>query len=314
MSIIAKLMSEAEGGIKLIALVLIMFLAAITALAQAPTPTAEANVQVLYRVSVDQSVNLRAGPGTNHARIGVAEPDDVFEVAGKQAGSPYNWLEIRYGNGTAWIAESLTSRLPEQTDTPTPTSTPTATLTLTPTIAPTATLTSTSTATPIPTDSPTPTATATPDPRTPCTPEDVVIIFGEDTWMELYDEVTEAFRKLATIYNQRAGARTGRDLRTWMAKEEEIEDAIQYALFALTEAIPVLRKDVCKEVDENLIAYEEVLTAILGFAYNGWVFDEAGDTHAIAIHGAYERLVDTQDTVADYVEFVRRRQLIEAAE
>lgn len=66
-----------------------------------PTPTP-------YYVSVDDTVNLRSGPGTNHTRVGVARPGDSFAVIGYQAGSPYNWLEIRYGSGTAWIAESLT--------------------------------------------------------------------------------------------------------------------------------------------------------------------------------------------------------------
>ena len=61
-----------------------------------------------YRVSVDGAVNLRSGPGTNHAKVGVTRPGDIFEVIGYQAGNPYNWLEIRYGDGTAWIAESLT--------------------------------------------------------------------------------------------------------------------------------------------------------------------------------------------------------------
>ena len=61
-----------------------------------------------YRVSVDNAVNLRSGPGTNHDRVGVARPGDMFEVIGYQAGNPYNWLKVRYDGGVAWIAESLT--------------------------------------------------------------------------------------------------------------------------------------------------------------------------------------------------------------
>ena len=61
-----------------------------------------------YRVSVDSAVNLRSGPGTDHARVGVTGPGDIFEVIGYQAGSPYNWLQVRYDGGEAWIAESLT--------------------------------------------------------------------------------------------------------------------------------------------------------------------------------------------------------------
>ena len=66
-----------------------------------PTPTP-------YRVSVDSAVNLRSGPGTNHAKVGVAQPGDTFAVIGYQSGSPYNWLKVRYDGGVAWIAESLT--------------------------------------------------------------------------------------------------------------------------------------------------------------------------------------------------------------
>lgn len=66
-----------------------------------PTPTP-------YRVTVENAVNLRSGPGTEHTRVGVAQPGDSFAVIGYQAGSPYNWLRIRFGGDSAWIAESLT--------------------------------------------------------------------------------------------------------------------------------------------------------------------------------------------------------------
>ena len=73
------------------------------------TPTANSSpTSTPYHVSVAGEVNLRSGPGTNHALVGVAHPGDSFAVIGYQAGSPYNWLEILYGDGTAWIAESLT--------------------------------------------------------------------------------------------------------------------------------------------------------------------------------------------------------------
>ena len=82
-----------------------------TAVAALATPTARptpTSPTPHYRVSVDGAVNLRSGPGTNHASVGVARPGDTFEVIGYQAGSPYNWLKVRYDGGVAWIAESLT--------------------------------------------------------------------------------------------------------------------------------------------------------------------------------------------------------------
>ncbi len=75
------------------------------------TATADARVTSTptpYRVVVDGAVNLRSGPGTNHARVGVARPGDTFAVIGYQAGNQYNWLKVRYDDGVAWIAESFT--------------------------------------------------------------------------------------------------------------------------------------------------------------------------------------------------------------
>ena len=40
----------------------------------------------------------------------LARPGDSLAVVGYQAGSPYNWLKIRYDGGIAWIAESLTRK------------------------------------------------------------------------------------------------------------------------------------------------------------------------------------------------------------
>ena len=68
---------------------------------------------VLYRVSVNRTVNLRAGAGTNHDRVGQAKPGDIFEVFSEQESGQYNWLEIRYQGEKAYIAESLTVRLPD---------------------------------------------------------------------------------------------------------------------------------------------------------------------------------------------------------
>lgn len=67
----------------------------------------------LYRVTVNRAVNLRAGPGTDHDRVGQTSPGDIYEVFSEQEGGQYNWLEIRYQGDTAYVAESLTVRLPD---------------------------------------------------------------------------------------------------------------------------------------------------------------------------------------------------------
>ena len=72
-----------------------------------PTPTPSPTTTP-HNVAVDNAVNLRSGPGTDHAKVGVTGPGDIFEVIGFQAGSAYNWLKVRYDGGVAWIAESLT--------------------------------------------------------------------------------------------------------------------------------------------------------------------------------------------------------------
>lgn len=79
-------------------------------LSATPTPTPSPTATP-YRVTVDSVVNLRSGPGTNHAKVGVARSGDTFAVIGYQAGSPYNWLKVRYDGGVAWIAESLARRV-----------------------------------------------------------------------------------------------------------------------------------------------------------------------------------------------------------
>ena len=75
---------------------------------KAATVSATLTTVAPYFITVDDAINLRSGPGTNHAKVGVARPGDIFEVIGYQAGSPYNWLKVRYDGGEAWIAESLT--------------------------------------------------------------------------------------------------------------------------------------------------------------------------------------------------------------
>ena len=52
----------------------------------------------------DQPTNLREGPGTRYRVIGVAPPGTRLEVLGTEA----DWLEIRHGDSTAWLAEHLT--------------------------------------------------------------------------------------------------------------------------------------------------------------------------------------------------------------
>ncbi len=51
------------------------------------------------------SINLRAGPGTQHAVVGKAVYGDVLRTARRQG----DWVQVQQpnGRGTAWVASSL---------------------------------------------------------------------------------------------------------------------------------------------------------------------------------------------------------------
>ncbi len=51
------------------------------------------------------SINLRAGPGTQHAVVGKAVYGDVLRTARRQG----DWVQVQQpnGGGTAWVASSL---------------------------------------------------------------------------------------------------------------------------------------------------------------------------------------------------------------
>ena len=68
---------------------------------------------VLYSVSAKSTVNLRAGAGTDHDVVGRAVAGQAFEVFDEIVGDRYTWLEIRYEDAIAFIAKSLTYRLPD---------------------------------------------------------------------------------------------------------------------------------------------------------------------------------------------------------
>lgn len=65
----------------------------------------EATGSTAYHVVRVKAANLRAGPGTDHAKIGMANYGDVLRTSLRQG----NWVEVQNprGKGTAWIASSL---------------------------------------------------------------------------------------------------------------------------------------------------------------------------------------------------------------
>ena len=87
-------------------------------------------------VYVIGAVNVRSGPGTEYAILGVAQPGETL----KRTGTTGKWSRVEYNGGTGFVSNGYISAT-DPTVTPKPTATP----------APTAT--------PVPTATPTPTAT-----------------------------------------------------------------------------------------------------------------------------------------------------------
>ncbi len=69
-----------------------------------PTPEPTQSADSAVKATINSStLNLRAGPGTNYAKLGSARQGDVFSVVGKnESGS---WIKIRANNGDeAWVS------------------------------------------------------------------------------------------------------------------------------------------------------------------------------------------------------------------
>ncbi len=69
-----------------------------------PTPTA---TPAQARLTVNRSMNVRRGPGTNFAIVGSAQPGDDFAITGKNAAG--DWWRIAFGDGNAWLFAAYTS-------------------------------------------------------------------------------------------------------------------------------------------------------------------------------------------------------------
>lgn len=80
---------------------------------QEPTPRPAGVMAIGVRVVVagtaGAGVSLRAGPGTDYARLGVGSDGDVMQVlGGPEEGSGFTWWFVRAPDGTeAWVAEDF---------------------------------------------------------------------------------------------------------------------------------------------------------------------------------------------------------------
>jgi beta-lactamase class A len=75
---------------------------------QPPTPTATSDLSNVIFGTLNGEVNIRLGPGTEYARVGVGNAGERFEITAWHTQLP--WLQVRYPaspNGAAWIARDL---------------------------------------------------------------------------------------------------------------------------------------------------------------------------------------------------------------
>ena len=75
---------------------------------QEPTATATPDFSKVISGTLNGEVNIRLGPGTEYARVGVGNAGEQFEITAWHTQLP--WLQVRYAaspNGAAWIARDL---------------------------------------------------------------------------------------------------------------------------------------------------------------------------------------------------------------
>lgn len=76
------------------------------------------NRRVLFKVISDGNVNIRSCAGTScNPPVGTSKRGDVFEVVAQKTGNGGEWYEIKYGDGTAYMAGWLTIRTSSATAT-----------------------------------------------------------------------------------------------------------------------------------------------------------------------------------------------------
>lgn len=73
---------------------------------EAPEPAAEPVVNAMSEQGhVNQTLNVRTGPGTGYSRIGSVSPYTTYEITGEASG----WYRISYNGGEGWISGSYTT-------------------------------------------------------------------------------------------------------------------------------------------------------------------------------------------------------------
>jgi stage II sporulation protein D len=177
-------------------------------------PPAPAGTEYVIVTNCNTSINMRSGPGTSYAVIGILPKGAVLEVVGKGT----SWYQVKYNNVAGYAyTQYLAPYTPPPAPTPTP---PTPAPSETPTPVPTDSVppvpsesaapptdsgtpapAETATPTPAPTPTPVPTATPTPTPApTPVSKLAPVCLGGVNAKsIPVYQSANTSSKKLATL-------------------------------------------------------------------------------------------------------------------
>lgn len=85
----------------------------VTAASEALTKCAVSQDGFLYRITINAGTNIRDAAGIPSNILGKAQQGGEYEVFSVTDGGQYTWLEILFDGQTAYVAESLTTRLPD---------------------------------------------------------------------------------------------------------------------------------------------------------------------------------------------------------
>ena len=73
----------------------------------------ETDLGTAYNVSINAGTNIRDAATTQSNIVGKGQAGLIYEVYSESEGDRYTWLEIRVDGQPAYVAEQLTSRLPD---------------------------------------------------------------------------------------------------------------------------------------------------------------------------------------------------------
>lgn len=85
----------------------------VTTASEAQAKCAISQDSFLYRITINAGTNIRDAAGIPSSILGKAQQGVEYDVFSETEGDQYTWLEIVFAGETAYVASSLTTRLPD---------------------------------------------------------------------------------------------------------------------------------------------------------------------------------------------------------